>query len=274
MTTTESERKLSAEALELLKQELAENGYSVIRSVVSKGPLTELNAQLAVAYDQSPEFEGGGSIVGHINCYPGEAGRFVHDQLQDYGIVDAVRALRQGKRCNLRAQINYNLPGSSPQHYHMDSLFADQFLLCNVAMVDTDEINGAIDLLPSTHRDFCPYWRFVMERRSKLSTRIPLEQGDLLIRTSTLWHRGMPNKTGTARPMMALLFGEASTPAGDPFEANGPDIFFYPNWYSNESRLGVLQERLECVLPVTRSAFRFGRSLLRPGGEGRTGLSL
>jgi hypothetical protein len=266
MTSTDSAKKLSPETLALLKQELAENGYSVIRGVVSKEPLSEFNARLAEAYDRSRKFAGGGTIVGHLNCFPGEAARFIYDELEDYGIVEAVRAMRHGKRCNLRAQVNYNLPGSSPQHYHMDSLFADEFLLCNVAIVDTDEINGAIDVLPTTNREFYPYWRFALERKSKLSTRVVLEQGDLVVRTSNLWHRGMPNKTGTVRPMMALLFGEAGTQEGDPFQAYGSDIFFYPNWYSNETRLGILQERIESVLPVTRSAYRFGKSLLRSGG--------
>lgn len=266
MTSTDSLKKLSPEALALLKQELAENGYSVIRAVVSKEPLTELNARLARAYDRSPKFRGGGTIMGHLNCYPGEAARFVYDELEDFGIVEAVRATRDGRRSNLRAQVNYNFPGSLPQHYHMDSLFADEFLLCNVAIVDTNENNGALDVLPTTHREFYPYWQFVLERKSKLSTRISLEQGDLLVRTSNLWHRGMPNKTSTVRPMMALLFGEASTEEGDPFQAYGSDIFFYPNWYSNETRLGILRERIESILPVTRSAYRFGRSLLRPAG--------
>ena len=266
MTSTDSVKELSPEALALLKQELADNGYTVIRSVVSKELLTEFNARLVRAYDESRKFEGGGTIFGHLNCYPGEASRFIYDELENYGIVEAVRAMRHGKRSNLRAQVNYNLPGSSPQHYHMDSLFADEFLLCNVAIVDTDVINGAIDVLPTTHREFYPYWQFVLERKSKLSTRVLLEQGDLMVRTSNLWHRGMPNKTGTVRPMMALLFGEAGTDDGDPFQAYGSDIFFYPNWYSNETRLGILRERIESVLPVTRSAYRFGRSLLRPGG--------
>lgn len=246
-------------------QELAENGYSVIRAAVAREPLAELTARLASAYERSEKFKGGGMIHGHINCYPGEAARFVYDQLADSGVVEAIRTMRHGKRCNVRVQVNYNLPGSSPQHYHTDSLFADEFLLCNVALVDTDEVNGAIDVLPGTHREYYPYWRFVLERKSRLSTRVPLEQGDLLIRTSTLWHRGMPNRTGTARPIIGLLFGEASTEEGDPFQASVPDIYFYPNWYSNETRLGILQERIGSALPITLSAFRFGKSLVRPG---------
>jgi ectoine hydroxylase-related dioxygenase (phytanoyl-CoA dioxygenase family) len=121
-------------------------------------------------------------------------------------------------------------------------------------VVDTDARNGAIDVLPGTHRQFYPFWRYALERKYRLTTRVPLARGDVLVRWSTLWHRGMPNKSGTPRPMMSFTFGERGAPTGDPFAG---DPYFYPNWYSNGSRLSVLRERLEAAAPVTRSAVRF-----------------
>ena len=208
MTSTDSAKRVSPETLTLLEQELAENGYSVIRGVVSKEPLSEFNARLAKAYDRSREVRGRRHDRRPSQLLPRRGGPLHLRGARRLWDCGSRSAMRHGKRCNLRAQVNYNLPGSSPQHYHMDSLFADEFLLCNVAIVDTDEINGAIDVLPTTNREFYPYWRFALERKSQLSTRVVLEQGDLMVRTSNLWHRGMPNKTATVRPMMALLFGK------------------------------------------------------------------
>ena len=57
-----------------------------------------------------------------------------------------------------------------------------------------------IDVLPGTHRRFYKFWRYAVERKYRLSTRVCLEQGDVVLRMSTLWHRGMPNKTANASP--------------------------------------------------------------------------
>jgi hypothetical protein len=94
-----------------------------------------------------------------------------------------------------------------------------------------------------------------------------MAQGDVLLRKSTLWHRGMPNRTTSPRPMMSVTFGETSAPNEDPFEGNGNGIVFYPNWY-RPGRAGSLRERIEVAVPITRSTVRFARSLI-----GRRGYS-
>jgi Phytanoyl-CoA dioxygenase (PhyH) len=138
-------------------------------------------------------------------------------------------------------------------------------LICNIAVVDTDLENGAIDVLPGTNREFYKFWRYAVERKYRLTTRVCLEQGDVLLRMSTLWHRGMPNKTSHPRPMMSLTFGEKGTPEGDPFMTNGGEVEFYPNWY-NTNRVGQLRERIFVNVPWTDSVFRFGRSLVSNKG--------
>ena len=94
-----------------------------------------------------------------------------------------------------------------------------------------------------------------------------MEQGDVLLRRSTLWHRGMPNRSKAPRPMLSLTFGEESAPTGEGLPTFDGDIRFYPNWYST-SRLGIMRERLFTAAPVSYSAFRFAKSL-----TGRRGYS-
>jgi len=75
-------------------------------------------------------------------------------------------------------------------------------MIANVAVVDTVVENGAIELIPGTHKKFYKYWRFAVERPVRNAIRVPMKTGDIMIRTSNVWHRGMPNKTSVARRIL------------------------------------------------------------------------
>jgi hypothetical protein len=207
-------------------------------------------------------FAGGGLISGHLNSFPGEESKFAYDTLREQGILDLIASMIPGPLGALRMGCNLNLPNSVAQHYHVDSSFLGAFTIVNVAVVDTDLVNGAIDVVPGTHRKFYKYWRFAIERPYRYHARLPMNAGDVLIRTSTLWHRGMPNRSATPRPMLAMTFGDDAfgPPPADPFQVNQGKVFFYPNWY-RPSFLGRLRERTFVAAPVTYSAYRFVRSL-------------
>jgi Phytanoyl-CoA dioxygenase (PhyH) len=252
---------LAEKDLQAVRVGLEGEGYFVIPDVVSKDRLAEFNTTIVEAYRRAAKFPGGGSISGHLNCFPGVEARFIYEEIEERGIADAIRTMRPGLPNDVRPTLNFNLPGSKPQHYHMDGVYIEEYIICNIAVVDTDLGNGAIDLLPSTNQEFYPFWRYALERKYRLTTRVPMQQGDVLLRKSTLWHRGMPNTSEMPRPMMSLTFGEKSAPTGDPFMTNDGKMIFYPNWYGT-SQLGVLREQIEVAVPVTRSTFRFARSLV------------
>jgi Phytanoyl-CoA dioxygenase (PhyH) len=262
-------RAISTDGVQTLVERIHDDGYAVVPGVVSKEQLAEfgtrLNAEYRAAENSGDLFRGGGSLSGHLNCFPGESSRFIYDAIVDSGVLEVARAVDPTSVARVRPTLNYNVPKSVAQFYHMDGLYTEPFLICNTAVVDTDLRNGAIDVLPGTHRRFYPYWRYVVERKHRLSTRLCLEQGDVLLRLSTLWHRGMPNTTSDARPMMSLTFGERGVPEGDPFVANHGKVEFYPNWYKT-NRAGRIRERVFVTLPITDSAFRFARSLVSNKG--------
>jgi hypothetical protein len=259
-----SMRVLEATEVEEFRRGLDEDGYVIIRGAVSEERLAELDAALIAEFERIKQagelFEGGGSLSGHLNCFPGEGARFVWDEIVERGIVDLVRAVRPDIVDSVRATLNWNMPGSVPQHYHMDGVYLKDFLICNVAVIDTDLVNGAIDVLPGTNTEWYKFWRYAIERKYKLTTRVPLRRGDAIVRKSTLWHRGMPNDSDRPRPMMAITFGELEDTSGDPFALNDGKIEFYPNWYRT-SRLGQIRERTFVTAPITYSAWRFARSL-------------
>ena len=250
--------------MERAERALAEDGFVIFRDVVSRERLSELAATLDRDYEHKVStgelFEGGGTLSGHLNCYPGEAARFVWDDIDRFGIPDLVRAVRPDIADLVRATLNFNLPGSVAQHYHTDGLYLEEFLICNIAVVDTDIANGAIDVLPGTNREFYKFWRYAAHRLPRRSTRVPLRQGDVILRKSTMWHRGMPNLTAVPRAMMAITFGEVDERGSDPFALHDGEIVFYPNWYQ-PTRLGRLRERVFVTAPISYSAYRFTRSL-------------
>jgi ectoine hydroxylase-related dioxygenase (phytanoyl-CoA dioxygenase family) len=259
---------MSKEEREQLGQTYEDQGYVVIRGVVPREGLAQLKTRIFDEFEESKRsgklFSGGGNISGHLNCFPGGASRFAYEALEERGVVALIKELYR-KPMPLRVSSNFNMPKSVAQHYHMDGVFAEDFMIANVAVVDTDLVNGAIDVLPGTHKRFYEFWRYAIQRRYKLTTRLPLSAGDVLVRTSRLWHRGMPNKSTAPRPMLAFTFGEKVAPKGDPFAINEGKIAFDPNWFRPDF-LGRLRERTFVTAPITYSAYRFARSLMGQKG--------
>jgi hypothetical protein len=249
---------------ELLRK-VEEDGYVLIKNVVSKEQLTRLDEQIRTAYQRVQKsgelFGGGGTISGHLNCFPGVESRFVLDDLRSHGVVDLLRTLSPSGVDRLRVNCNVNLPNSVAQHYHMDGYYAESFYLCTIAVIDTDLVNGALDVLPGTNRRFYKFWQYALRRKYRLTTRVPMNQGDVVIRKSTLWHRGMPNRSASLRPQLTFTFGERGAPATDPFLLNEGNIYFEPNWYKTD-RIGQIRERIFVNVPLSYSTYRFVRSLV------------
>jgi hypothetical protein len=251
---------LGSDVVAALRKDIDEQGYAVLRGAVPRELLTEYVHTITDEYERSPKFKGGGMVTGHLNCFPGRSARFAWDELVKSGVVDAVHTMRAGRPNQMRVTMNFNLPGSVAQHYHTDGAYLDDFLICNMALVDTTLANGAIDLLPGTSREFMPFWKYALSLQYKKTTRVEMQAGDVLLRKSNLWHRGMPNNSKLARPLLSFTFGEKGAPDGDPFEVNNGDFEFYANWYST-SRAGRARERTYKVFPLSYSAYRFVRSL-------------
>ncbi len=259
-----NEQPLRSEEIALLKENFAEDGYFLVKNVVAPNKLAELHRKINAEFENGKQsgalFSGGGMMSGHLNCFPGQDSRFVYEALEARGILDLIRAIEPKASKMPNVGCNYNLPGSVTQHYHADYDFTRAFMIANVAVVDTVVENGAIELIPGTHQKFYKYWRFAMERPYRNSIRVPMRQGDVMVRTSNVWHRGMPNRTAVARPMLALTWEEGGSVADDPFAAENGKITFRPNWF-RPTRIGRIRERLFVSVPASYSAFRFVTSL-------------
>jgi len=260
---------------EALRQLFAEQGFVVVRNVVSPEKLAALGQRVGEEFERQKRMgalmAGGGLLAGHLNCFPGVEARFAYDALVERGVIDLVHAIFPRPLGAPSVGCNFNLPKSVMQHYHADSFFTEDFMIVNVAVVDTDLVNGAIELAPATHKKFYKYWRFAVEMPYRRGVRIPMKRGDVLIRTSNLWHRGMPNRSSVPRPMLAFTFREKSKDSAerDPWALNDGKVMFYENWY-RPTRLGRLRERTFVSAPITYAAYRFVRSLFGTKGYGTT----
>jgi hypothetical protein len=267
-----SQQGRPSEDLETLKHAFAEDGYFIVRDVVSLERLSQLRTRILEEFEGAKQagrlFSGGGLISGHLNCFPGEESRFAYDALQGHGIIDLIRSIFPKAVRLPNVGCNLNLPNSVAQHYHVDRNFTNDFIIANVAVVDTDLENGAIDLVPGTHKKFYKFWRFAIERPHRASKRVPMKQGDVLVRTSNVWHRGMPNRTAVARPMLAFTWEDGGSTRDDPFKVDDGKIVFRQNWY-RPNFLGRLRERTFVTAPITYSAYRFVGSLFGTKGYDR-----
>lgn len=257
---------LTPQIIERLSAAFASEGFAILPNVVSKQRLTkfrdEVTEEFARAKRTGELFSGGGTVSGHLNSFPGEQSRFVYESLRDYGIIDLVRQLSPEATRMPNIGCNLNLPGSGAQNYHVDGYASRAFMIANVAGVDTTLINGALEISPGTHRRDYKYHEFVLAKRRPL--RVQLNTGDVLLRPSTLWHRGMPNRSASLRPMLGFTWEEGGSQLEDPYKAHGGKIRFLPNRYTSDLS-GRLRERAFAALPAVGAGYLFVRSLLRSG---------
>src|SRR5882672_2979984 len=247
-----------------LSSRFARDGYLTLPNLVSKSRLgalsEELRSEFARAKANGELLSGGGTISGHLNCFPGAQSRFVYDELEQYGVFDLVRKLSPSATRMPNIGCNLNLPNSSAQNPHADGYAASAFLIVNVAPVDTNLENGAMEAAPGTHLREYKYWQYVLSGKPAL--RVCMSAGDVIVRSSMLWHRGMANMSNAIRPMLAFTWENGGSDLADPYTAHGGKITLLANRYA-QNLSGRLRERAFTSLPALGKGYLFIRSVVR-----------
>src|SRR3982074_2089310 len=215
-----------AEQMQDVSSRFARDGYVTLPHVVAKSRLAALSEQLRGEYIRARAagelFSGGGMISGHLNCFPGAQSRFVYDELEQYGVFDLVRNLSPSATRMPNIGCNLNLPNSSAQNPHADVYAGSAFLIVNVAPIDTGLKNGAMEVTPGTHLSEYKYWQYALSGKPAIRTR--MSAGDVIVRSSMLWHRGMPNMSNATRPMLSFTWENGGSDLTDPYTAHGGKI--------------------------------------------------
>jgi hypothetical protein len=253
-----------AEQMQDLSLRFARDGYVALPNVVSKSRLAALTEELRSEYARARAngelFSGGGTISGHLNCFPGAQSRFVYDELEQYGVFDLVRKLSPSATRMPNIGCNLNLPNSSAQNPHADGYAASAFLIVNVVPVDTDLENGAMEVAPGTHLREYKYWQYALS--GKPAIRMCMSAGDVIVRSSVLWHRGMPNRSKAIRPMLGFTWEDGGSNLADPYTAYDGKITLLTNRYA-QNLSGRLRERAFASLPALGKGYLFVRSLVQ-----------
>ncbi len=205
-----------------------------------------------------------GIAAGNLNFMSGAAGLPLSVALEAAGIPQLVGQLFGSQLLGGGITGNLNLPGSRPQELHTDSRRDNMFMIANVMLVDCGPENGALELVEASHAEPLAYWQMRRQRWRDRTRQITARQGDVLIRPSTLWHRGTTNPSATPRPMAAQIF----TPEAvlDPMANSGPIRFRGNRYYGRFARA---KEALAMHLPALDEGLRLIRSmLLGRGGLG------
>lgn len=112
-------------------------------------------------------------------------------------------------------------------------------LVVNIPVVDMSAENGSTEVWPGTHLDATVYVQAgdiklppaAVEARRAVRPPLqpPVRAGSVVIRDLRLWHAGMPNLTGQARPMIAMIHWVGWWPSQPvPFPRSEEAFFRHP----------------------------------------------
>ncbi len=184
---------------------------------------------------------------GHLQQDPPPFAPYLfRDVLVNSFAVDVTQAVLGDGVKNTFYSGNTCLPNETRQPLHVDigQLWPDLIeahpayaLVVNVPVVDMTPDNGSTELWPGTHLDTTRAIgdgdikipaEALEHRRAQMQPLQPsVPAGSLLIRDMRVWHGGMPNRTNTPRPMIAMIHWVRWWNAGKPllFAKGSEEIF-------------------------------------------------
>jgi len=221
-------RQMTAEHLQAAKQAMAEDGFVILNNVVDLGHIGMLREKMladiaTILHREEVPYQ---FTTGHIQHDPPPFPPYLFRDvlLNDMAVAVSVAVLGKHPK-NTFYSGNTNLPGSGTQPVHVDlgqlwpnleKAHPPYALVINVPVVDMDENNGSTEIWPGTHLDTTMSIDMetlrlpedVLERRRAVCPPIQprVKAGSMLLRDMRLWHRGVPNHTKRARPMIAMIY--------------------------------------------------------------------
>lgn len=220
-------RRMAEEHLQAAKRAMAEDGFVILNSVVDLDHIALLREKMladieTILHREETPYQ---FTTGHIQHDPPPFPPYLFRDVLVNDMAIAVSVAVLGPRPkNAFYSGNTNLPGSGTQPVHVDlgqlwpnleKAHPPYALVINVPVVDMDESNGSTEIWPGTHLDTTMSVEQetlrlpeeTLERRRAVCPPIQprVKAGSILIRDMRLWHRGMPNRSDRARPMIAMI---------------------------------------------------------------------
>ncbi len=184
------------------------DGFCVLRGLLPADAALRYGEAILAEYARLQEagwsFTGGGHIEGHLNVKPGGPSLELVEAAEHAGLADLISQLAGEPMELVRMAGNLAMPKSHAQNYHPDTNLAEQTWVVNIALVPTSPANGAMALIAGTQLLGENYAQFRKARLDRKAEQPTMEPGDILLRLSSVWHRGTHNPSDSARPMGML----------------------------------------------------------------------
>lgn len=242
---------ISAAKLEAAVQAIERDGFVLLEDCVEVEHLDALNAQMVVDVQKLIAREDApfNWHSGNIQQDPPPFAPFLYRDILLNDLVIAVTSAVLGPGVkNVMYGGNTAMPGDQrqPVHADMGHLWPRQDvahppvqLVVNMPTVDVSPDNGSTEIWPGTHKDLTvtpgkdikiPADRLEAQRQERPPFQPSFRRGAALIRDIRLWHAGMPNRTATPRPMIAMIHVPWWFDAGDPllFPEDTREFFEHP----------------------------------------------
>ena len=229
LTPTAAERaaeRFGAAALPRAVTALQADGYLVIDDVIDHAHLDRLRERMSEDLEKIRAMP----VVPHNFVWgniqqnpPPDAGLVFRDVMANPFVCQVTRAVLGRGAFNNTLTGNTSVPGSGLQPVHVDDgqlwpnlsvAHPPARLVVNVPLSETTEENGAIEMWPGSHLDTrmvignnirVPEGHVEARRAVCGPLRGCTRKGAVLIRDMRLWHRGTPNRSATARFMIAMI---------------------------------------------------------------------
>ncbi len=199
-------------------------------------------------------------------------------------VTNAVRRVTDGYRV-IGAGFIDKEPGFALLPMHQDtSIVQDeskiQCVTIWVALVDVDESNGGLSMIPCSHLHhrspralFTPFPGRACEDelRKNFSRQVPLKAGEAVVFDRSVFHDSAPNPTDSRRPAVQIVLAPKHQPAYYHMhrEVNGqamldcysvPDHFFLTHVFGTEPpveyKVGTMPEKVDTVCLETLAALQ------------------
>lgn len=212
-----AESKLTPESLDAATRLLRETGLVVIESVFPRDWIEEVNVAMQAGLDMEEDVQNGENPMLKMP--------FMDARIIDNPFAMPIMKAAMGEKifAYLPYGCNSTSPGSEIQWIHRDSgqLFPElpfalpvSTIVVNIPLVDFTVENGATEVWPGSHLIVddaavrnTPYNVCEEARAAQLpSFQLVMPAGSVVVRDMRCWHRAMPNRSQTKRPMLALVY--------------------------------------------------------------------
>lgn len=218
--------QMTPEHLEAAVRAIEEDGFVVLQDVVDRAHLEVLrermiaDVQKILGRPDAPFNWNTGNVQQQPPPFPPYLFR---DVLVNDMVAAVVHAVLGPNATNCAYTGNTALRSNTRQPVHADGepTSGDEpsgppaALVVNIPVVDMSVENGSTEIWPGTHRFALPKGAaqgitvpeaFLEQRRQVVPPIQPtVACGSVIIRDVRMWHAGMPNRTDTPRPMIALI---------------------------------------------------------------------